>query len=634
MSQRSVWLVPVVVLFFPGFATNLAARSKPGTWVEVQSPHFTVITDAGEKRGRRVGGHFEQIRAAFHKTFPTLNVDPNVPIMVLAVKSQKGFLALSPASWLRKGELKRAGYFLKTPEVNYVLLSLNSGDENPYHLLFHEYTHLLLHQGSPMIPLWLDEGLAEYYGNSEIRSKEILLGEPSAEYIELLRQNHLLPFRTLFTVGPDSPYYNEQHKGSMFYAESWALTHYLMTKGFKEKKNIIEAYLAEIRHGTNPVAAAAQAFGNLDNLDRDLASYIQESSFSFLKVRGAARVDPNSYTVRVMSPAQSEAVRGDLLARNGRYADAQAMLRDALKQEPQNVASMVSMGLLELQQRHRTEARKWFTRAVTLNSKSFLANYYYALLAMESRSLNAATSAQVEKSLKTAIQVNPSFAPAFDALASFYAHRNENLDHAHMLALRALTLAPSNVYYYLTAADILVRMKRVHDGIAVAQDCQKIAKTSAELAAVETFLGNALQYQAALAERKKFLAAQRSASVRPPSFSRVKSSSARHVNQSLPAPPVLRHREGVRGPLDLAVGVIKTVKCSGVSLDMEFNSQHQMLHLYTGNYFMVQFRALNYKPKGTLYPCRQIQAMKARISFYDIKGHPNEGELISVELSK
>lgn len=301
MWRRSLRLVSSIVLFCPVFAASLAARSEPATWVEVESPHFTVVTNAGEKAGRQVGSRFEQIRAGFQMTFPTLRVDPDAPIVVLAVKSHKDFLGLGPAAWLQKGELKRAGYFLKSQDINYVLLSLDAEDENPYHLLFHEYAHLLLHQGSPMIPLWLDEGIAEYYGNSEIRSKEILLGEPSADHIEMLRENSLLPLGTLFTVGYDSPYYNEQHKGSMFYAESWALTHHLMSKGFQEKKNFIDAYLAEINRGTDSVTAAANAFGNTNDLSRDLASYIRKSSFAALIVQGAIRVDPNSFTARGMT---------------------------------------------------------------------------------------------------------------------------------------------------------------------------------------------------------------------------------------------------------------------------------------------------------------------------------------------
>ena len=614
---------------------NLAARSEPATWVEVKSPHFTVITNAGEKRGRQVSGRFEQIRDAFHMTFPTLNVDPDAPIVVLAVKSHKDFLDLSPASWLLKGQLRRAGYFLKTPDVNYILLSLDTADENPYHLLFHEYAHLLLHQGAPMIPLWLDEGIAEYYGNSDILSKEIFLGKPSSEYVEMLRENRLLPLQTLFTVGPGSPYYNEQHKGSMFYAESWALTHSLMTKGFLEKKNLIADYLSEIAKGTDPVTAAAHAFGNLDELDRDLSSYIRKSSFAALRVKGATRVDPNSFTARVMTSAESEAVRGDLLARNRRYTDAQAMLQDALQQDPRNVESMVSLGLLEFQQGHRAEAQKWFARAVPLNSKNFLANYYYGRMAMDSRNLDAATAAQVEKSLQTAIQINPRFAPAYDALANFYGRRNENLDQAHMLALRALDLDPSNVYYWLTTAHILILMNRIQDAIVVARKSQKIAKSSTELAAVEQFLGSVLEYQAALAEQKKMQEARRFVAEQHPSIPTTPSSETAETDEFSSAPPVLRHTDpALRGQRDIANGIIESVKCSGSSLDMEFKAQQRELHLYTDNYFQIQFSALNYKPTGELYPCKQIQAMKARISFYDVKGHPDDGELISVELSK
>ena len=42
-----------------------APASDQPTWVEVHSTHFTVITDAGEKRGKEVALRFEQMRAVF-----------------------------------------------------------------------------------------------------------------------------------------------------------------------------------------------------------------------------------------------------------------------------------------------------------------------------------------------------------------------------------------------------------------------------------------------------------------------------------------------------------------------------------------------------------------------------------------
>src|ERR1700757_920434 len=56
----------------PLCATLLAVRfyalcSFPAEppWLEIHSTHYTVITDAGEKKGREIALRFEQMRAAF-----------------------------------------------------------------------------------------------------------------------------------------------------------------------------------------------------------------------------------------------------------------------------------------------------------------------------------------------------------------------------------------------------------------------------------------------------------------------------------------------------------------------------------------------------------------------------------------
>ncbi len=93
------------------------------------------------------------------------------------------------------------------------------------------------------------------------------------------------------------------------------------------------------------------------------------------------------------------------------------------------------------------------------------------------------------------------------------------------------------------------------------------------------------------------------------------------------APP--RH-----GPRDLSDGIIKRVTCRGRSLHMALQTPHQLLQLSTDNYFRVDFTATNFKPKGTLNPCKEMVGMKAQAIFYDVPHHPNEGVLISVQLTK
>ena len=124
-------------------------------------------------------------------------------------------------------------------------------EEHPYAAVYHEYTHLEL--GTEGMPLWLNEGLAEFFQNTEIRDKDVLVGQPSPDNIIYLRQHRLIPLPMLFQVDANSPYYHEEEKGSVFYAESWALTHYLEFTDFNEHTNRIGTYLGLVNQNEDPV---------------------------------------------------------------------------------------------------------------------------------------------------------------------------------------------------------------------------------------------------------------------------------------------------------------------------------------------------------------------------------------------
>ena len=212
---RRIFLL--LTIFVPVLAS---ARDKPENWLEVRSPHFIVLSDSSEKEARHVADQFERMRLVFHAEIPKAHLDPATPIIVLAVRDKKDFQALEPEAYLAKGQIDLAGLFLRAPDKNYILLRMDAQGEHPYATVYHEYTHLISSRAEEWLPLWLNEGVAEFYQNTEIRDKEVLLGEPSSENILLLRQQRLLPLQTLFTVDYSSPYYHEENKGSIFYAEA------------------------------------------------------------------------------------------------------------------------------------------------------------------------------------------------------------------------------------------------------------------------------------------------------------------------------------------------------------------------------------------------------------------------------
>src|ERR1700687_5925927 len=80
----------LAMLVVPGFivlnliAPNLAlakAKDEP-KWIEVHTAHFSVITDAGDKRGREVAVRMEQMRAIFGQLLLKDKLKMPVPITV------------------------------------------------------------------------------------------------------------------------------------------------------------------------------------------------------------------------------------------------------------------------------------------------------------------------------------------------------------------------------------------------------------------------------------------------------------------------------------------------------------------------------------------------------------------------
>ena len=486
-------------------ATTLAsAKDKPENWIEVRSPHFVIATNSNEKQARKIADQFERMRVLFHALFPKLQIDPSSPIIVLAVKEDKDFRALEPQEYLAKGSLRLGGLFLRGPDKNYVLMRLEAEGEHPYAVIYHEYTHLLLSKADWM-PLWLNEGLAEFYQNTDIDESDARLGQPSVEDIRFLRQNRLLPLPTLFAVDFKSPYYHEENKGSVFYAESWALTHYLMVQDYADKGHRLQQYGDLLSSGTDPLTAAATAFGDLKKLQAELDGYVQRMSFTFFKKKVSTDLDPSTFKLEPLTAPQADALRADFLAYNRRTEDARTLLDHVLQEDPKNVSAHETMGFLEFQQGHREEAKKYYAEAVGLDSQSYLAHYYFAVMSMQD-SLDASASAQVENSLRQAIKLNPSFAPSFDRLAVLLGRQQRNLDEAHMLELTAVGLEPGNVGYRVNVALILMQMGQGKDAAEVLRNAAKLAKTPQENEFVTQALIHAedsSNAQAAAAERQQ-----------------------------------------------------------------------------------------------------------------------------------
>ena len=309
----------------------------------------------------------------------------------------------------------------------------------------------------------------------------------------------LLPLTTLFKVDYTSPYYHEEQKASVFYAESWALTHYIEITDGQKGTNRLQDYANLLVKKEDPVVAAQQAFGDLNQLQQSLNSYIAQGQFMMFKMNKVVTVDESTFQVRAIPTPDADAIRADVLVYNQRTKEAQALIDSTLRDDPNNALAHETMGYLKFREGDMQAARKWYGEAVKLDSQSYLAHYYYATMSMGPG--GTAQDPEIESSLRTCMKLNPGFAPAYDALAMYYSRDAAKANEAHLLNIQAISLEPDNLNYRLNAAAVLMNEQRYIDAVAVLKAASHVARTPEQVASVQARIEQIEQYNAAVERR-------------------------------------------------------------------------------------------------------------------------------------
>src|SRR5215467_13848245 len=133
-------------------------------------------------------------------------------------------------------------------------------------------------------PVWFNEGLAEYYSTFSITDdQKIVIGAPISNHVYLLRESKMLPLKTLFEVDQKSPHYNERNKQTIFYAESWALMHYLIV-GKAGKIEPLGKFLELVDTKVPMDQAFQQAFGvPFETMEKDLRNYVKQDRYAIVR---------------------------------------------------------------------------------------------------------------------------------------------------------------------------------------------------------------------------------------------------------------------------------------------------------------------------------------------------------------
>jgi tetratricopeptide (TPR) repeat protein len=434
-----------------------AAHAGEKLWTEVRSPNFRVLTNGSANDGRRVAREFEQMRAVFALSFNKMRLDTSAPLLIFAPRDESAMKAMAPGLW-KGGGPKPAGIFQHGWERQYAVIRLDQDTPGRNNVVYHEYVHTLLHANFRWLPTWLDEGLAEFYGNTRFEQTKMYVGAPSAR-VYRLQNAALIKLDELISENPWRKYRNDDERIDMFYSEAWALVHYLIFGAGMEEGKKVNKFYAALMQGEDQKKAFLDAFGNFKDVEDGLLKYARNFTFRTYVMENPPQINEKDFPSRLMSPAETEAELGTYRLFSHDHEEARAAIDQALHEDSGLALAHETLGFLDFSDGNDESAKTEFEKAYAADPKRYLSLYYATMLSPLRNSEALADQMTLRAKMYDVLKVNPRFAPAFVELAMTIA-RQGDYKNALNQARRAEDLEPSRAGYHLLVGRILLALGR------------------------------------------------------------------------------------------------------------------------------------------------------------------------------
>jgi tetratricopeptide (TPR) repeat protein len=402
----------ILLILLPNAVSGQAATVK-GRWIQLETQSFTFYSNASERTTRRVATDLEELRLVLSK-LTYLKLKNPIPTLIYVFKNRDSFGPYKP---LYKGMPSNiGGYFQPGSHANFIAINAGVRGEDASSIVYHEYIHHFIETNLPWAPLWFNEGLAELYQTFTIVRRKARMGVPPAGHLGRLRNGNLMPLSQLFAVTHSSAEYNEADHQALYYAQSWALVHYLTIGNSKRREQLL-SFLTLADQGADLNEAFRKAFGSAyPELESELRRYVSRAIFSYLE--RPLEIDlKTSISVREMPQEMVLCRLGELLALQvPARPEARGHFQAALQIQPGYGLALSGLGEIARRARRSNEAVDLLSQAAAAAPEDYLTQYRYGVALQET---NGEQSRMIA-SLRRAITLRPDFGPAWTALSRAY----------------------------------------------------------------------------------------------------------------------------------------------------------------------------------------------------------------------
>lgn len=425
-------------------------NSRSDHWLRLRSDHFSVLTDADEKRGRQAAVRFEQMRAEFAQLLVRTRVVMGEPLDIIVLKDTEEFAKVAPPGTT----IASGGFFLGGEDRDYVVLDA-SQPEN-WRAVSLDFARMLLNYNYPPTQPWFDEGFAEYFSSLRLSDTGGQIGgDPTGSFTSVLGSSAWLSIPDLF--GQKSV----PHK-DLFPAESWILVHYLIDQN---KLPETGEYFGLVENERLPAEQAIQqAYGMSAVQFADaLKGYFKNFQHSAQPLAAPITADVVGFSRQDVSNIEGDALLAEMQIRVPEHKGDAVKQLNSILNEPKVDSAVAHRALAwdDMQHNHPADAVEELKKALDLDAGDMWVHYYIAVAKYRAAAAQGKLPVlgNIMLDLRAVIDADPQFAEAYNMLAMARLEGGGN--NSALDAIRtAVELSPRNQTYLLDLAEIDMAAKR------------------------------------------------------------------------------------------------------------------------------------------------------------------------------
>jgi tetratricopeptide (TPR) repeat protein len=348
-------------------------------WSEVASAHFVVKTNIAPDEARAMAAGFEGSRAALERAMGWREPATTERVEVVAFANSVQFHALDAA------EDSRAAYFAGQlaldiePQPILVMYRSEDDEDRGRATFLHELTHRFLHERYREIPVWLNEGLAQYYETFRFDGRRGFVGAPEprpgaaalwTDYYAPPRGS-LIPLNTIPSAatlaaatrrefyGDGLPSQEKAMWQTAYYSGAFRFVHLLMNGPDQDYRARFQTYLGALERGEKPRAALGAAFTGVDveALEQAYRKYVASPTLHQREIDLGPPEAPSAIAARAMSDSEVHVLWARLLPSDPASAPyVERQLGKALRGDPASAEARFRHALWLVKQHRPAEA--------------------------------------------------------------------------------------------------------------------------------------------------------------------------------------------------------------------------------------------------------------------------------------